>query len=795
MKFPVSWLKEHLATDADVATIADKLTAIGLEVEAVEDPAEKLNGFIVAKIDVADQHPDADRLHVCKVDIGAKEPLQIVCGAPNARAGIKVVLARPGCVVPATGDVLKTGKIRGVESFGMMCSARELGLSEEHDGIIELPESAVVGEPAAKALGMTDAVIDISITPNRGDCTSAYGVARDLAAAGLGTLKTPAITPVQGGFASPITVAVDFAGDKPACPIFAGRYIRGVKNGPSPKWVQERLKAIGLRPISALVDVTNLISHDRGRPLHVFDADKVQGKLVARLARDGEKLIALDGKEYALEGEMCVIADDAGPQSVAGVMGGEASGCTETTVNVFVESAFFEPVSVARTGRKLGLLSDARYRFERGVDPEFVVPGIELATQLILDWCGGAASEVVVAGQTPAWQRQITLAADKVKRLGGLDVPADKIVSILTSLGFVVEGSGPYTVTPPSWRSDIDGDADLVEEVVRIYGLEHVASVPMDRPHHIARPVLTGAQKRVRLARRALAARGFNETISFSFISRAHATLFGGGDDARQLANPITAELDALRPGLLPALLAAAARNLARGATDFALSEIGPAFTSGEPGAQTLVAAGIRVGKGVRDWTKTAHPADVFDAKADMLGVIETAMGAPMNAPVKTGAVAWYHPGRSGTLAMGPKVLAQFGELHPKVLAAFDIDVPVAAFEIFLDAIPEQKAKSKVAQALSPYQAVERDFAFVVDARVTADDLVKAVKGVDRNLIETVSLFDVYEGKGVAEGKKSLALSVRLQPKDKTLTDAEIEAVASRIVAAATKATGATLRA
>lgn len=795
MKFPVSWLKEHLATDADVATIADKLTAIGLEVEAVEDPAEKLNGFIVAKIDVADQHPGADRLHVCKVDIGAKEPLQIVCGAPNARAGIKVVLARPGCVVPATGDVLKTGKIRGVESFGMMCSARELGLSEEHDGIIELPESAVVGEPAAHALGLTDAVIDISITPNRGDCTSAYGVARDLAAAGLGTLKTPAIALVKGDFASPLTIAVDFAGEKPACPIFAGRYIRGVKNGPSPKWVQERLKAIGLRPISALVDVTNLISHDRGRPLHVFDADKVQGKLVARLARDGEKLIALDGKEYALDGEMCVIADQAGPQSVAGVMGGEASGCTEATVNVFVESAFFEPVSVARTGRKLGLLSDARYRFERGVDPEFVVPGIELATQLILDWCGGEASDVVIAGQTPVWQRQITLAADKVKRLGGLDVPADKIVAILTSLGFAVEGTGPYTVTPPSWRSDIDGDADLVEEVVRIYGLEHVASVPMERPHHIARPVLTGAQKRVRLARRALAARGFNETISFSFISRAHATLFGGGDDARQLANPITAELDALRPGLLPALLAAVARNLARGATDFALSEIGPAFTSGVPEGQTLVAAGIRVGKGVRDWTKTAHPADVFDAKADMLGVIETAMGAPMNAPVKAGAAPWYHPGRSGTLAMGPKVLAQFGELHPKVLAAFDIDVPVAAFEIFLDAIPEQKAKSKTAQALSPYQAVERDFAFVVDTKVTADDLVKAVKGVDRNLIETVSLFDVYEGKGVAEGKKSLALSVRLQPKDKTLTDAEIEAVASRIVAAATKATGASLRA
>ncbi|MGB8601896.1 MAG: phenylalanine--tRNA ligase subunit beta, partial [Rhizomicrobium sp.] len=522
---------------------------------------------------------------------------------------------------------------------------------------------------------------------------------------------------------------------------------------------------------------------------------KLKGKLVARLAKAGEKLLALDGKTYDLDDEMCVIADETGPKSVAGVMGGEECGCSATTVNVFIESAFFEPVSIAKTGRKLGLISDARYRFERGVDPEFVLPGIELATRLILEWCGGAPSEVVVAGATPVWQRQISMAADKVKRLGGLDVPADKIVSILTSLGFTVEGKGPYTVTPPSWRSDIDGDADLVEEVVRIYGLEHVASVPMDRPHHIARPVLTGAQKRVRLARRALATRGFNETISFSFIPRAQAALFGGGDDARQLANPIAADADALRPSLLPALLAAAARNLSRGASDFALSEIGPAFQSGVPGAQMLVAAGIRVGKGVRDWTKTAHPADVFDAKADMLGVIEAAMGAPMNAPVKAGAASWYHPGRSGTLAMGPKVLAQFGELHPKLLAAFDIDVPLVAFEIFLDAIPEQKAKAKVAQALSPYQAVERDFAFVVDAKVTAEELVKAVKGVDRALIETVSLFDVYEGKGVAEGKKSLALSVRLQPKDKTLTDAEIEAVAARIVAAATKATGASLRA
>lgn len=796
MKFPLSWLKDHLDTDADVQTIADKLTAIGLEVESVEDTGARLKDFVVAHVVAAEKHPNADRLRLCSVDAGGKEPVQVVCGAPNARAGLKVVFAQPGTVIPVTGEALKVGTIRGVESRGMMCSGRELLLSDDHDGIIELPEDAVVGEPVAAVLGLTDAVIDISITPNRGDCTSVWGVARDLAAAGLGKLKTPMVEVVKGKFASPKTVSLHFPeGQKPACAQFAGRYIKGVKNGPSPQWVQERLKSIGLRPINALVDVTNLISHDRGRPLHVFDADKLTGNVQARLAKSGEELLALDGKTYALDSEMCVIADDAAARGIAGVMGGEDTGCTETTTNVFVESAWFEPVSVAATGRKLQLNSDARYRFERGVDPAFVVPGLELATRLILDWCGGEASEIVVAGEGPAWKRDIAFAPESVERIGGLKIETGEIVRILAHLGFgVKDGEGALIVSPPSWRSDVDGGADLVEEVVRIYGLEHVPSAAMSRPNAIARPVLTSGQKRRRLVRRALAARGFNETVTYSFIPRAHAAHFGGGDEARQIANPIAAEMDALRPSPLPSLLAAAARNQARGVNDLQLFEIGAAFQSGLPGAQQTVAAGIRVGSGARSWTKAAHPADAFDVKADVLMALEAAMGSPMTAPVKAGAPSWYHPGRSGTLALGPKVLAYFGELHPAVVAAFDLTGPVAAFELVLGAIPETKSK-RSSFAASPYQAVDRDFAFVVNASVTADEVVKAAKTAERTLIETVGVFDLYEGKGVPEGKKSLAIAVRLQPKDKTLTDAEIEAVGQKIVAAVAKATGGTLRA
>jgi phenylalanyl-tRNA synthetase beta chain len=796
MKFPLSWLKDHLETDADAATIADKLTSIGLEVEAVEDAGARLKDFIVGYVVLAEKHPNADRLRRCLVDTGNGDPIQVVCGAPNAHTGMKGVFARAGVVIPVSGEVLKVGTIRGVESHGMLCSGRELLLSDDHDGIIELAADAVVGAPAAAALGLTDPVIDVAITPNRGDCTSVWGIARDLAAAGLGTLKTPKVDAVAGKFPCPKTISLNFPPEaKSACPLFAGRLVRNVKNGPSPQWVQDRLKAIGLRPISALVDVSNLVAHDRGRPLHVFDADKLVGNMQAHLARDGEQVKALDGKTYTLDSEMCVIADDAAARGIAGVMGGEDTGCSETTVNVFIESAMFDAVRVAATGRKLQLQSDARYRFERGVDPEFTVPGLELATRLILEWCGGEPSDIVVAGAVPDRRRQIDFPPYMVGQLGGLHVAKEESVRILEHLGFAVRDDGTVLhVTPPSWRSDIDGPADLVEEVVRIHGLEHVPSVPMTRPHAIARPVLTPAQRRTRIVRRTLAARGFNETISFTFIPRAEATLFGGGDDARQLENPIAADLDALRPLVLPSLLAAARRNVARGFADLMLFEIGAAFQSGMPGSQQTHAAGIRVGSGTRSWTKAMHPADLFDAKADVLAAVEAAIGGAMSAPLKPGAAGWYHPGRSGTLALGPKLVAWFGELHPAVLARFDLKGPVAAFEIVLDAVPETKARSKSSFAPSPYQAVERDFAFVVDAKVTADDVLKAAKSADRVLIEALSVFDLYEGKGIPEGKKSLAINVRLQPKDKTLTDAEIEAVAQKIVTAVAKATGASLR-
>ncbi len=796
MKFTLSWLKAPLDTDADVAAITERLTEIGLEVEGIEDAGARLKDFVVGEVVTADKHPNADKLKLCAVDAGdGAAPLQIVCGAPNARAGIKVVLARPGTVIPVTGEALKIGTIRGVESRGMMCSSRELLLGDDHDGIIELPADAKVGAPAATALGLTDPVIDINLTPNRGDAACVYGIARDLAASGLGRLREGDLTPVPGKFPSPIKTELA-PGVEGAAPMFTGRLIRGVKNGPSPQWLQDWLKAVGLRPKSILVDVTNFISLDRGRPLHVFDAAKLKGNLRARFATDGETLLALDGKRYTLDSQMVVIADDAAAQGIGGIMGGEDSACTDATTDVFIESALFDPIAISRTGRKLGIVSDARYRFERGVDPEFVVAGVELATKIIQRYCGGEASEVVVAGAPPQWRRTIDFDPAYVLQLGGLDVPKGETISILRRLGFGVEDGARLKVTPPSWRNDVVGKADLVEEVIRIHGLNRVPSAPLARSNAVAKPTLTPSQRRTRAVRRALAARGFNETISFSFIPRAHAALFGGGDEARQLLNPITAELDALRPSVLPSLLAAAKRNASRGFTDLMLFEIGAQFDSATPEAQATVAAGIRMGEGARSWTKAAHPADAFDAKADMLAVLEIAMGAPMTAPVKAGAPAWYHPGRSGTLALGPKTLAYFGEIHPKILAAFDLKGPIAAFEVVLDAIPESKAKGKARSTFtpSPYQAIERDFAFVVDTKVAAEEVLRSAKGADRALIEAATIFDVYEGKGVPEGKKSLAIAVRIQPKDKTLTEPEIEALVAKIVAAVTKATGAVLR-
>lgn len=800
MRFTLSWLKEHLDTGADAETIGERLTAIGLEVESITDPGAGLKDFIVGEVVAAEKHPNADKLRLCTVSDG-KDTLQIVCGAPNARAGIKVVLARPGTTIPASGDVLKLGTIRGVESRGMMCSARELLLGEDHDGIIELKPSAKAGAPAVAALvdaGLlaNDPLFDVSITPNRGDAASVYGIARDLAASGLGKLKTEKVQPVAGRFPSPKTISLDFSPEnKNACPIFAGRLIRGVKNGPAPKWVQDRLKSVGMKSISALVDATNLISQDRGRPLHVFDADKLSGNLHARMAKDHEQVLALDEKTYVLDGETIVIADDSFARGIAGIMGGMDTGSFEDTQNVFIESAWFDPARIARAGRKQAIISDARYRFERGVDPQFVLPGLELCTRYILEWCGGEASDVVIAGALPPPHKPILFDPTFVESFGGIKVPRERIIGILQELGFVVEDHGILHVVPPSWRHDVDGPADLVEEVVRIHGLADVPSVALTRLSAVAMPVLSKAQRRSRTARRALAFRGFNECVTFSFIARDHAKLFGGGDDARQLSNPIASDLDALRPSVLPSLLAAAARNAARGFSNLQLFEIGAAFDSGMPEAQKTVAAAIRTGNPERHWQKGGEASALFAVKADMLAALEAVTGAPMSAPISQGAPGWYHPGRSGTIAMGPKVVAQFGELHPKVLAAFDLKVPASGFEIFLDALPEAKSKGKAKPLFtpSPFQAIERDFAFVVDTKLAAGEIVKAVKLADRNLIETVTVFDLYEGKGVPEGKKSIAVAARIQPKDATLTDAEIEALAQKIVAAALKL-GATLR-
>ncbi len=799
MKFTLSWLKDHLDTDATAEQVADKLTSIGLEVESITDAGAALKDFIVGEIVTAEKHPNADKLRLCSVSAGDGSSLQIVCGAPNARAGIKVVLARPGTVIPASGEALKIGIIRGVESRGMMCSARELLLGEDHDGIIELSGGAVVGSAAAGALAESgllsaDPVIDVSITPNRGDAASVWGIARDLAAAGLGKLKTEKVSPVAGKFPSPRKITLDFSPEnKDACPVFSGRLIRGVKNGPAPKWLQERFKAVGMKSISALVDATNLIAQDRGRPLHVFDADKLSGNLHARMANDHEQLLALDGKTYVLDRDTVVIADDSFARGIAGIMGGEDTGCSLETKNVFIESAWFDPVRVARAGRKLGIISDARYRFERGVDPEFVLPGLELCTRLILEWCGGEASDVVIAGALPSAHKPIEFDPGLVETLGGIRVPRQEIIAILKHLGFVVAEHATLHVTPPSWRRDIDGPADLVEEVVRIHGLGEVPSVALPRGSAVAKPVLTAAQRRARTVRRTLAARGFNECVSFSFIAQGHAKLFGGGDDARQLSNPIASDLDAMRPSLLPSLLGAATRNAARGFADLSLFEIGAAFQSGMPGAQTTNAAGLITGTGVRDWSKAGHPADIFDAKGAMLAALEAAMGGAMTAPVMAGAPFWFHPGRSGTISLGPKTLAHFGELHPKILAAFDIKVTASAFEIILDAVPEPKSKSRAQFSPSPFQAIERDFAFVVDRTLAVGDLIRAARNAERMLIDSVTLFDVYEGKGVPEGKKSVAIAVKLQPKDKTLTDPEIDSVAQKIVAAAMKL-GAQLR-
>ncbi|NCO21216.1 MAG: phenylalanine--tRNA ligase subunit beta [Rhodobacterales bacterium] len=797
MKFTLSWLKTHLDTTATVDEIAETLTDLGLEVEGVTDPAARLKSFTLAKVKTAEQHPDADRLRVCVVETDEGDK-QIVCGAPNARAGITVVLAKPGDYVPGIDVTLSVGNIRGVESHGMMASERELELSDEHDGIIELP-SGEVGQKFTDWLAMNDPakvdpVIEIAITPNRPDALGVRGIARDLAARGLGTLKPLAIAPVPGAFPCPVSVTID-ADTLDGCPHFAGRVIRGVKNGPSPKWLQQRLRAIGLRPISALVDITNFFTYDQNRPLHVFDVDKMQGGLRVHRAKGDETLMALDDREYTLSAGQMVISDDSEPESIAGIMGGAASGCGDDTVTVFVESAWWDPVTIAHTGRALKINSDARYRFERGVDPAFTLPGLEAATRMVLDLCGGEASEVVQAGAAPDHARAYRLDTDRVQSLVGMAIDPDTQRATLTALGFAMQGDMAHV---PSWRPDMQGEADLVEEVARIASLTLLKGQPMARATAgVPKPILTPMQKREQMLRRTIAALGYNECVTYSFVDRASAALFDGGDDATMLENPISADLSHLRPALLPGLLQAARRNQARGITDMALFEVGAAFHGGEPGEQHMLATGLLIGRtGPKDVHGASRAVDIYDVKADAEAAL-AAIGAPAKVQILRGGNAWWHPGRHGTICLGPKkVLGVFGEVHPRILRAMDVKGPAMAFTLWPAEVPlpRNTGATRAPLILSDLQPVERDFAFVVDARVEALTLVNAAAGADKALISEVRVFDQFVGGSLGEGRKSLAITVRLQPKEATLTDKEIEAVSAKIIEKVTKATGGALR-
>jgi phenylalanyl-tRNA synthetase beta chain len=808
MKFTLSWLKDHLKTKATVEEIATKLSAIGLEVESVDNPGAKLGSFRVARIVEAKKHPNADKLQIVMVEAERGKPLlEVVCGAPNARAGLVGVFAPLGTYIPGSKITLEKKPVRGVVSNGMMCSAAELELSDESQGIIELEPDmeAHIGESYVDAAGLNDPVFEVKLTPNRPDCTGVRGIARDLAAAGLGTLKPEkAISGVEGGFPSPVDVKLEFTKEtRDACPVFAARTIKDVENGPSPAWLQNRLKAVGLRPINALVDVTNYISQDRGRPLHVYDADRIAGAVRARLGKAGEKFTGLDGREHTVDDAMCVIADDNGPLGLGGVIGGEASGSTEATKNVLIESAWFDPLRTAATGRKTGLVTDARYRFERGVDPESVQPGLDLATQMILKICGGKPSKAKVAGKAPDTRREIEFDMERVEKLAGLKIKTDEIRTILEALGCEISGRGSKVeVTTPSWRPDLHGAADLVEEVVRIAGIDRVPPTPLPRVSGVARPVLTERQKRARRARRALGARGFVEAVTWSFIPREQAKLFGGGADVLELANPISTEMSSMRPGLLPGLLSGVGRNRNRGLADIALFELGNAYRGESPADQYLGATGVRAGTAHltgagRHWDGSAPDVDLFDAKEDVTALLGALGFDAAKAQITRDAPAWYHPGRSGTLRLGPKVvLALFGEIHPEILKAFDVPGPLVAFEVFLDALPPEKKKGRAKSPLAHADLlpVRRDFAFVIGKDVAAGDVVRAAAAADKALIAGVTVFDVFEGGNLAaEGKKSLAIEVTLQP-SQTMTDQEIEAVSQKIIADVKKATGGEIR-
>ena len=782
MKFSLSWLKDHLETDADAATVAETLTRIGLEVEGIENPAEALKPFTVARVLTAERHPQADKLQVLTVDTGKGDALQVVCGAPNARAGLVGVFGGPGTYIPGSDFTLGKAAIRGVESNGMMCSARELQLGEDHDGIIELPADAPVGASFADYAGLDDAVFDVSITPNRQDCMGVRGIARDLAAAGLGTLKPLDVPEIEGSFDNPVEIRVE---DPEGCPAFYGRTVRGLTNGASPEWMQRRLKAAGQRPISALVDITNYVMLDLGRPAHAYDLKELKGAVSARRASDGEKVLALNEKEYLLDGTMTVIADEAQVHDIGGIMGGEHSGVSETTAETLLEIAYFTPDNIARTGQKLQLTSDARSRFERGVDPAFLDDGLAILTRHILEVCGGEASRVTRAGQPPIEEKRVHFDPARTAALGGMDVPADRQQQILESLGFRLEGSDAIA---PSWRRDIDGPADLVEEVTRIVGYDQIPSAPLPREEGVAHATATRSQMIERKVRRAAVARGLDEAITWSFISEADAALFGGAPHV--LANPISEDLKYMRPSMIPGLAAAARRNADRGASSIRLFEVGRRYLADaeRPTVGVLLAGD----KAPRGWQSgKARPFDAFDAKAEVLALLDAA-GAPVgNLQLGMGAGDTWHPGRSATLGLGKNILAAFGELHPRIAKALDLPAGAVAAEVYLDAVPEARSKERARQAFAPpaLQAVTRDFAFLVPAGIAADALVRAIRGADKAVITDARLFDHYEG----EQGLSLAVEVTLQPGEKSFTDAEIGDVSKKIVAVAEKL-GAALR-
>jgi len=801
MKFTLDWLKEHLDTTASAEEIGKALTMVGLEVEAIVDPAEKLRPFVVAHVVEARPHPNSDHLNLCKVDAGTGTLIDVVCGAPNARTGMKSVFAFPDTYIPGKDFTLKAGVvIRGEPSNGMLCSAAELELSNDHDGIIELPADAPIGMAYVDYAKLGNTVIDISITPNRGDATGVYGVARDLAAFGIGTLKPTDMSPVpsKGPSLIPPLPHQFGAGEPKAIRKFAGRYFKGIKNGPSPDWLQQRLRAVGLRPINAVVDITNLVSLGWGRPLHAYDADKIVGRAVLRNARPGEAFDALDNKVYALDETMTVIADDSGPLCLGGVMGGIRSGTTDETVNVLMECASWDPDLIAQTGRKTGIVSDARYRLERSVDPALTEPGLELATRLMLELVGGEAMEPVISGEDVFPNTVVEFPLSEVERLTGLETSPSEIEAILGRLGFKLEGAGlTRKVHVPSWRPDVAMKADLAEEVMRMVGVDNVPIDPLPRLNHVAPRMLTTLQNRRRLARRTLAARGLDEAVTWSFIPEAEAQRFGGGAAELKLANPIASELTDMRPSLLPGLLGAAQRNTNRGLSELKLFEVGQVFHSVQPEGQRTYASGLRLG-GSRHWQSANGKVSVFDAKSDIAALLD-AMGHDIDKlQLVAEPAAWSHPGRGGRIQLGPKLtIGWFGEVHPSELEKFDLTGPVAAFELDLDAIPEPRKKptrSKPALKLSDLMPLSRDFAFLVDRSVPAATILRAARNADKTLITEVSVFDVFEGKGIADDKKSVGIAVTLQPSDKTLTDEEIEKVATVIVAAVTKATGGVLR-